>query len=146
LRNFFCSPPAKIVRGDFVHLLSIFVYFHISSLPFIEDYIHSVLQCLALLMEQHTLKCKQWGGIICKHNVRWHHESQLKASTICSFRKTTMHVNKTHQLIPGISTALLGVMEPHCLNANIYSYLETSGGQISNIYLNVLHFFNTGIN
>jgi hypothetical protein len=26
------------------------------------------------------------------------------------------------------------------LNANIYSYLETSGGQISNPYLNVVHF------
>jgi hypothetical protein len=28
------------------------------------------------------------------------------------------------------------------LNTNIYSYLETSGGQISNPYLNVVHFFN----
>jgi hypothetical protein len=26
------------------------------------------------------------------------------------------------------------------LNANIYSYLETSGGQSSNIYLNVVYF------
>jgi hypothetical protein len=29
------------------------------------------------------------------------------------------------------------------LNTNIYSYLETSGGQNSNMYLNVVHFFNT---
>ncbi len=29
-----------------------------------------------------------------------------------------------------------------CLNANINSYLETSGGQGSNLYLNVVHFFN----
>jgi len=29
------------------------------------------------------------------------------------------------------------------LNANIYSYLETSGGQSSNPYLNVVHFLNT---
>jgi hypothetical protein len=29
-----------------------------------------------------------------------------------------------------------------CLNTNIYSYLETSGGQSSNLYLNVFHFFN----
>ncbi len=29
------------------------------------------------------------------------------------------------------------------LNCNIYSYLETSGGQSSNLYLNVVHFFNT---
>jgi hypothetical protein len=32
------------------------------------------------------------------------------------------------------------------LNINIYSYLETSGGQRSNLYLNVIHFFNTSIN
>jgi len=28
-----------------------------------------------------------------------------------------------------------------CLNANIYSYSETSCGQSSNLYLNVAHFF-----
>jgi hypothetical protein len=32
------------------------------------------------------------------------------------------------------------------LNANIYSYLETSGGQSSNLYLNVGHFLNTSVN
>jgi hypothetical protein len=32
------------------------------------------------------------------------------------------------------------------LNTNIYSYLEKSGGQSYNLYLNVLHFFNTGDN
>jgi len=31
-------------------------------------------------------------------------------------------------------------------NANIYSYLETSGGQSSTLYLNVVHFFNTSVN
>ncbi len=30
-----------------------------------------------------------------------------------------------------------------CLNTNIYSYLETSGGQSSYLYLNVVHFFHT---
>jgi hypothetical protein len=34
----------------------------------------------------------------------------------------------------------------NCLNTNIYSYLETSGGQSSNLYLNVVHFFNTNVN
>jgi hypothetical protein len=34
----------------------------------------------------------------------------------------------------------------NCLNTNIYSYLETSGGQISNLYLIVAHFFNTSVN
>jgi hypothetical protein len=31
-------------------------------------------------------------------------------------------------------------------DTNIYSYLETSGGQGSNLYLNVVHFFNTSVN
>jgi hypothetical protein len=30
----------------------------------------------------------------------------------------------------------------NCLNTNIYSYLETSGGKSYNLYLNVVHFFN----
>jgi len=32
------------------------------------------------------------------------------------------------------------------LNTNIYSYFETSGGQSSNQYLNVVHYFNTSVN
>jgi hypothetical protein len=32
------------------------------------------------------------------------------------------------------------------LNTSICSYLETSGGQSSNLYLNVLRFFNTSVN
>jgi hypothetical protein len=31
------------------------------------------------------------------------------------------------------------------LNTNIYSYLETSGGQSSKPYLNVVYFFNTRV-
>ncbi len=31
------------------------------------------------------------------------------------------------------------------LNTNTFSYLETSGGQSSNPYLNVVHFFNTSV-
>ncbi len=30
----------------------------------------------------------------------------------------------------------------NCLNTNIYTYLETSGDQSSNLYINVVHFFN----
>jgi hypothetical protein len=33
-----------------------------------------------------------------------------------------------------------------CLNTNIYSYLETSGGQSFNLYIYVVHLFNTSIN
>jgi hypothetical protein len=32
-----------------------------------------------------------------------------------------------------------------CLHTNIYSYLETSGGQSSILYLNVGHFFNISV-
>ncbi len=32
------------------------------------------------------------------------------------------------------------------LNNNIYSYIETSDGQSSNVYLNLVHFFNTSLN
>ncbi len=31
------------------------------------------------------------------------------------------------------------------LKTNIYSYLEKSGGQSSNLYLNVPHFFNARV-
>ncbi len=34
----------------------------------------------------------------------------------------------------------------NCLNTNIYSYLDTSGGQSSNPYVNDIHFFNTKVN
>jgi hypothetical protein len=34
----------------------------------------------------------------------------------------------------------------NCFNTNIYTYLETSGGQSSNFYLNIVHFFSTSVN
>jgi hypothetical protein len=34
----------------------------------------------------------------------------------------------------------------NCLNTNVYSYLETSGGQSYSLYLNVVNFFNTSVN
>ncbi len=34
----------------------------------------------------------------------------------------------------------------NCLNTNIYSYLETSGGKSSNLQLNAVHFINTSVN
>jgi hypothetical protein len=50
-------------------------------------------------------------------------------------------------------TFLINQMEQHvlkivnnCLNSNIYSYLETSGGQRSNLYLNINHCFNASVN
>jgi hypothetical protein len=35
--------------------------------------------------------------------------------------------------------------ENNCLNTNISSYLETSGGQSSNLNLDVVHFFSTSV-
>jgi len=32
------------------------------------------------------------------------------------------------------------------LNTNIYSYLQTSGGQSSNLYLKAVHVFSTSVN
>jgi hypothetical protein len=53
----------------------------------------------------------------------------------------------------GKLTAPADIMEQHalknvnnCLNTNIYSYLETSGGRSSNPYLIVVLFFNTRVN
>ncbi len=34
----------------------------------------------------------------------------------------------------------------NCLNTNIHSYSEISGGQGSNLYLNVVPFFNASVN
>ncbi len=34
----------------------------------------------------------------------------------------------------------------NCFNTTNCSYLETSGGQSSNPYLNVVHFFNASVN
>jgi hypothetical protein len=34
----------------------------------------------------------------------------------------------------------------NCLNTNIYSCLETSGGQRPNLYSNVVHSLNAGVN
>jgi hypothetical protein len=34
----------------------------------------------------------------------------------------------------------------NCFYTSIYSYLETSGGQSLNLYLNEVHFFNTRVN
>jgi hypothetical protein len=48
---------------------------------------------------------------------------------------------------------LVKSMEQHALknvnnflNTNIYSHLKRSGGQSSNLYLNVIYFFNTSVN
>ncbi len=74
-------------------------------------------------------------------------------------KKTIKRYYKQERIIctfkmPSTSVAwITGLMEQctfknvnNCLNTNIYSYLETSGGQSYNLYLNVVHFFNTSLN
>jgi hypothetical protein len=34
----------------------------------------------------------------------------------------------------------------NCLNTNIYSYLETSGGESFYLYLDIVQFLNTSVN
>ncbi len=60
-------------------------------------------------------------------------------------------MKQTRQAVWAIKQLIfLDVYEQHtlknvnnCINRNIYSYLETSGGESSNPYLNVVHFLNT---
>jgi hypothetical protein len=40
----------------------------------------------------------------------------------------------------------LNIVNNYHLNTNTYSYLETPGGQSSNLYLNVVDFFNNSVN
>jgi hypothetical protein len=49
-----------------------------------------------------------------------------------------------NEINQGKSTVLK--MLNNCLNSNIYSYLDTSGGQSSNLYKNVVHFFYIRVN
>ncbi len=55
--------------------------------------------------------------------------------------------------VPGTKILLVVPKEQHtfknvsnCLNATIYSYLETSGGQSSNPHLNAVHFLTLELN
>jgi hypothetical protein len=70
---------------------------------------------------------------------------KLKLITICNFilccNKLT-HFKLTNILVNG--TASFKNVN-NCLNNNIYSYLERSGGKSSNLYLNVVHCFNTSV-
>jgi hypothetical protein len=52
------------------------------------------------------------------------------------FKKVNNHTKRYNSQLP------FGTQMATNLETNIYSYLETSGGQSSNLYLNVVHFFN----
>ena len=56
---------------------------------------------------------------------------------------TTIKVYDFYKMISMEQHALRNVN--NCLNTNIYSYLESPDGQSSNLYLNVVNFFNTWV-
>ncbi len=61
----------------------------------------------------------------------------FKAQTKCLYGLEALHHVMEQRALKNVN---------NCLNTNIHSYLETSGGQRSNLYLNVVHFFNTSVN
>jgi hypothetical protein len=63
--------------------------------------------------------------------VKWSFDSSEIQKELSTFEATEQHALKNVN---------------NCLNTNIYSYLETSGGKSSNLYLNVAHFFNASVN
>jgi hypothetical protein len=58
----------------------------------------------------------------------------------------TKRVSKCNPKWPHIMEERALKIVTNCLNTNIYSYLETPGSKICNLYLNVVHFFNTSVN
>ncbi len=87
----------------------------------------------------------EWKGINRKQSTRWQHLSQLKASAFFSLQIVFFSCYETQQLILGTGAAIWWVTEPNW-NIKITFYLETSGAQSANLYLNVVRFFNTGAN
>ncbi len=52
----------------------------------------------------------------------------------------TVLMRQTRQMVHAMEQRTLKNVN-NCLNNNIYSYLETSGGLSFNLYLNVVNFF-----
>jgi hypothetical protein len=65
-------------------------------------------------------------------------------------RHDTQHNDTQHNNIQHNDTQHNGIEHfknvNNCLNTNIYSFLDTSGGHNYKLYLNVVHFFNTSVN
>ncbi len=77
----------------------------------------------------------------------------LSAVLLCVLMLNAVMLSVVFLCVILLSDVVLYAMEQYALenvnkylNTNVYSYLETSGGQSSNLHLNVVHFFNTGIN
>jgi len=77
---------------------------------------------------------------------------KLFGHTFFSFKKSVCLEQKKTGVGRWSRSCYVTPMEQHtskivsnCFNTNIYSYLETSGGQSLNQYLNVVHFCNTSV-
>jgi hypothetical protein len=71
----------------------------------------------------------------------------LKQQNLASVLEYLFSYGRHNNLCQNIDFLVMILMEQHaltnvkyCLHTNIYSYLEISGGQSSNPYLNVVHF------
>ncbi len=81
----------------------------------------------------------------CLHGPLWQQIGYMRKDLLLKIKQIyywrfsvqTLNITMEHHTLKSVN---------NCLNANIYSYLETSGGQSSNLYLNVVHFFNTTVN
>jgi hypothetical protein len=94
--------------------------------------------------------------VVCQQN----HRQQRHATVITVLALATLGGATEVGTFLFVSYDLYGVTQPkvakameqcalkivsNCSNTNIYSYLDTSGGQSYNMYLNVVHFFNTSL-
>jgi hypothetical protein len=73
--------------------------------------------------------------------------------SICALSPKVAKVGNATATVSGAFDNKTSPIEQHtlknvniCLNTNTYSYLETSGGQSFNLYVNVVHFFNASVN
>ncbi len=99
--------------------------------------------------------CPQWGSVThqmavpvpsissCVLN---HHNLFYPIQNTLPFnRDTCCHLALCLRLLPFHWTTCFKNVS-NCLNTNIYTFLEMSGGQSSNLYLVVVPFFNTSVN
>ncbi len=66
---------------------------------------------------------------------------QISVVSQSVFARKTFYSSQTHVAMEQCASKILS----NWLNINIYSYLETSGGQSLYQYLNVVQFFNTSV-
>jgi hypothetical protein len=103
-----------------------------------------VLRYLWFGMSKNSLKTRSFfGGTYCRQLK--YHSLKMKWAVQNFGLDRLRGRRKKNKIFSSVEQrALKNVI--NCLNTNIFSYLETSGGQSSNLCLNVVHFFNTSVN